>query len=349
MHETNGRTANVLILDIQHCTTPQIILGKSSSIPSWTAWVLDDKRRPHLRGGHRNSPSEALESLLEATAEILANDFAKEFSEYNDGPFPPDQGNLEVREGDFGKSKKVHDYGTLGLGRLDLLPGREKSNASGAASFRKNVPCTRGGVANAKSSTSLPVLGRSSAPARQSCDVARRSGSERLSQYEPFSIVDLDLIGDQFLGRLGSFPAVSSSSSNTSTRGIATARDGQLSSGTSTNPTESASPGLSNSMSTSSNASARSGVARSSPGLSITIPTERAPAPSSSEEGERARSGERIARWAGYDRSERVLPSPSGPSPRPRTFTSSSGHEYMLSHGDSCGLEPGAPVYWCAG
>ncbi|KAF2772588.1 hypothetical protein EJ03DRAFT_371921 [Teratosphaeria nubilosa] len=74
--------ANIASMHLPSLSTPQIIISKPRDDAKFTAWILDDGVRPNMRGLHCATPEEALESLLQVTAELVAEELFHEFVEY---------------------------------------------------------------------------------------------------------------------------------------------------------------------------------------------------------------------------------------------------------------------------
>lgn len=59
--------------------TANIVLSKLVDSRVYTAWVIAGDGRPRIRGEAHESPAEALEDLLDATAELVAKKLAQRF------------------------------------------------------------------------------------------------------------------------------------------------------------------------------------------------------------------------------------------------------------------------------
>ncbi|KYG43778.1 hypothetical protein M433DRAFT_6023 [Acidomyces richmondensis BFW] len=70
---------NVTVLDEPSMSEVNIILAKSSQFGQLTAYVLNSTGRSYVKGNPRSTAGEALESLLEALAELAGEKLAEKF------------------------------------------------------------------------------------------------------------------------------------------------------------------------------------------------------------------------------------------------------------------------------
>ncbi|KAK4545103.1 hypothetical protein LTR36_003654 [Oleoguttula mirabilis] len=76
--------ANLAALNMPQLETANIVLSKPVDSRDYTAWVLVGDGRPVIRGAQRDAPVGALEELLEAGAELVAERLSQRFTEFDE-------------------------------------------------------------------------------------------------------------------------------------------------------------------------------------------------------------------------------------------------------------------------
>lgn len=83
-HATGPANLNVFASEYQD--TANIAVSKAGDEENYTAWVIVERRRLLMRSDAAASPAGALENLLEATADLVAQTLAAETKAFEEGP-----------------------------------------------------------------------------------------------------------------------------------------------------------------------------------------------------------------------------------------------------------------------